>query len=124
MRKILISAILLGVAATSAPAAAQYDRRYDDRYDVDYRGGQGIDRQLQNLEQRIDNAYQRRLISGGEARRLRDQANDIGRLFDRYRRNGLSGREHQDLQYRIQNLRQRLQWERREGREERRDRRW
>ena len=128
MRKFLISAALVGLVAAAAPAAAQYDYsrdrgyddRYDQRYDRDYRGGQQIDRQLDNIVQRIDRAFQRRLISSSEARRLRSQADDIARLHDRYRRNGLSPREHQDLQYRIHNLRQRLQWERREGREERR----
>ena len=92
MRKILISAMLLSSVAISAPAAAQY------------RGGgwghQGanIERQLDQLEQQID------------------------RLHDRYRRNGLSAGEHRDLQMRIQNLRQRVQAERREGRfDDRRD---
>ena len=120
MRKFLISALLLSAAAAATPAAAQYDYDRQGRYDYDYRGGQQIERQLGMIVERIDRAYQRRLISDREARRLRNEANDIGRRYDRYRRNGLNGYEHQDLQRRIQHLRQRLQWERREGREERR----
>lgn len=118
MRKILISAALLGVVASAAPASAQYYGRYDNR------GGQQIDRQIDQIVERIDRLYQRRLISSNEARRLRDQANDVSRRLDRYSRNGLDQREYQDLQYRIQNLRQRVQEERREGRDDRRDRRW
>jgi hypothetical protein len=128
MRKFLISAALLSVAAAAAPAAAQDYGRYGDRYgygDRYDRGGRQIERQLGQIVERIDRAYQRRLISSNEARRLRNQANDIDRLYDRYSRNGLDWREQQDLQYRIQNLRQRLRWERQEGRwEDRRDRRW
>jgi len=122
MRKLLISAMLVSAAVAASPATAQYQPgRYGDRYEQGYRGGQQIDRQLDNIVERIDRAYQRRLISGSEARRLRNEANDIARRYDRYRRGGLSGYEHDDLQRRIQHLRQRLQWERQEGRD---DRRW
>jgi flavin-dependent dehydrogenase len=129
MRKFMISAALLGVAVAATPAAAQYNQgrygdryedRYEDRHGYDHRGGQQIERQLDRIVERIDRAYQRRLISANEARRLRGQANDIARLYDRYRRNGISGWEHQDLQRRIQSLRSRLQWERQEGRYDRR----
>lgn len=116
MRKILISAMLLSSVAISAPAAAQY------------RGGgwghQGanIERQLDQIERQIDRLRDRRLISRHEAARLERQAEQIDRLHDRYRRNGLSAGEHRDLQMRIQNLRQRVQAERREGRfDDRRD---
>jgi Skp family chaperone for outer membrane proteins len=118
MRKFLISAALLSVAAAATPASAQ---RYYDDYRHDYRGGQQIERQLDNIFQRIDRAYQRRLLSSKEARRLRDRAQDVGNRYARYRRDGLSPSEHHDLQRRIQDLRSRLQDERREGRYERRD---
>ena len=127
MRKFLISAALLSVAAASAPAAAQYDSRYDDRrYDdrrgyEEFRGGERIDRQLAQISERIQRAYQRRLISSNEARRLEREVDQIDRLEDRYSRNGLSNWERQDLQRRVQHLRQRLQWERQEGRDDRRD---
>ena len=126
MRKFLISAALLSVAAAAAPASAQYDsrhdgRRYDDRrgYD-DFRGGERTDRQLAQISERIQRAYQRRLISSNEARRLQREVDQIDRLEDRYGRNGLSGWERQDLQRRVQHLRQSLQWERQEGRDDRR----
>jgi TolA-binding protein len=120
MRKFLISAALLSAAAVTAPAAAQY-RDYDRG--SDYRGGQGVERQLDQITDRIRRAEDRDRISRSEANRLLRQAEQIDRLYDRYRRNGINQREHYDLQNRIQNLRQRLQFERREDRyDDRRDR--
>ena len=114
MRKFLISAMLLSTVAVATPAAAQYNRGYGHQ-------GQNIERQLDQLEQRIDQLRDSRLISNNEARRLSRQAEQIDRLHDRYRRNGLTQREHWDLQNRVQNLRQQVQAERREGRDDRRD---
>ena len=119
MRKFLISAVLLTSFAAAAPAAAQY---YPNRgYGNGYGQAQGIERQLDQIKRQIDNLRDRRLISNNEAFRLSRQAEQIDRLHDRYRRNGLSQREHWDLQNRIQDLRQHLRSERREGREDRRD---
>jgi hypothetical protein len=115
MRKFLIPALLL--ASIAAPAAAQYHGGHDGR-----RGGLGIERQIDQIERQIDRLRDRRLISSSEAHRLSRRAEQIDRLHDRYRRNGLSRREHGDLQRRIHDLRQRVQYERREGREDRRDR--
>ena len=119
MRTFLISALALSAIAVSAPAAAQ---QYRGGYN---QGGQGIERQIDQLEQQIDRLRDRRLISPQEAVRLARQAEQIDRLHDRYRRNGLNQGEHRDLMQRIQNLRQRVQAERLEGRNDRRgDRRW
>ena len=115
MRKFLISTVLLSTVMVAAPASAQVNRGYGHQ-------GQNIERQLDQLEQRIDNMRDRRLISRNEAIRLSRQAEQIDRLHDRYRRNGLTQREHWDLQNRIQNLRQQVRYERREGRDDRRDR--
>jgi hypothetical protein len=136
MRKIILTAVLLSSAfAAAAPAAAQYrdyDRGYGYGYGYNQNHGRGIEQQLRQLSQRIDNMYQRRLLSDREASRLqRDVQNIHRRLYD-YARNGLSPREHQDLQYRIQNLRHHIQQERCAGRYDRRaaprdrwdDRRW
>ena len=119
MRKLLISAALVSAVALSAPASAQ---RWDNR-GHGYSQGQtrGFDRQLQQLRQRIDNMYQRRLLSGNEARNLQGRVGHVRQRLYSYSRNGLSYRERQDVQHRIHNLRQRLQRERFEGREQRRD---
>jgi hypothetical protein len=122
MRKFIIPAVLLSTAFAAAPAAAQY-RDYDRGYGQGYtqHHGRGIEQQLRQISQRIDNMYQRRLLSNNEASRLqRDVQNIERRLYD-YARNGLSPREHQEIQYRIHNLRERLHRERWEGREQRRD---
>ena len=108
MRKMLISAFLIGATVVSAPASAQYGRghRSDDR----------IDRQIEQIEDRIRQARDNRRISRREADRLLRQADQIDRLEDRYSRNGLNGRELQDLRNRVQHLRPQLRWERQDGR--------
>jgi septal ring factor EnvC (AmiA/AmiB activator) len=119
MRKLLISAALLSAVAVAAPASAQ---RWDDRgRGYGQNQTQGFDQQLQQLRQRIDQMYQRRLLSNNEARKLQGRVNDLrSRLYD-YSRNGLTYRERDDIQRRIYDLRQRIQSERHEGREQRRD---
>lgn len=126
MRKFLISAALISAAAIAAPASAQHGQgqhQGQGRYGhSNYgQGGQSIERQLDQLQERIARARARRLISNNEARNLFRQAEQIDRLHYQYRRNGLSQGEFHDLQNRIQNLRHRIQGERREGREDRRD---
>ena len=118
MRKLLISAVILGTLASAAPAAAQY-RDYRGGYDS--RGDDRIDHQIQRIEDRIRQAAQQRRISGREAQYLLRQAHGIDRLEDRYSRNGLSQWERQDLRNRVQNLRQQLRFERQDGRYDRRD---
>ena len=119
MRKILISAAILASVAAAAPAAAQY-RGYG--YGQGPTRSEQIERQLQQLRDRIRRAEDRDLISEREEARLLDRLGDIARRYDNFRRNGLSAREHQELQHRIQDLRQRIQSERREGRDDRRGR--
>jgi hypothetical protein len=113
MRKFILSAIAISAIAVSAPAAAQQHRGGYNH------GGQGIERQIDQMERQIDRLRDRRLISRNEAVRLSRQAEQIDRLHDRYRRNGLSQGEHRDLMQRIQNLRQSVRYERREGRNDR-----
>ena len=115
MRKLLIPALILSAVSVSAPAAAQY------RGGGYGHGGANIERQLDQIEQQIDRLRDRRLISRDEAQRLQRQAEHIDRLHDRFRRDGLSRREHHELTQRVHHLRQQLRWERQEGREDRRD---
>ena len=110
MRKILISALIIGASVASVPASAQYRGGYGNRSD------NGIDRQIDQIEQRIRQAAQNGRISRGEANRLLRQADQLDRLEDRYSRNGLNGRELQDLRNRVQNLRQQLRLDRQDGR--------
>ncbi len=115
MRKFIISAALIGTTMVSVPAAAQYNQGRGYGYGNDHRYAQGIERQLDQIERRIDRLYDRRQISKNEARRLSREAEQIDRLHDRYSRNGLDRGEYGDLQRRIQILRQRVMNERRDG---------
>jgi hypothetical protein len=123
MRKILISAALISAASMAAPAAAQYgdyNRGNDRNYGYDQ--GRNIEHEIDQIKQRIDRAARRGTISRSEANRLFRRADQLDRLADRYRRNGLSPREHDELQRRVQDLRQQLRFERRDDwRDDRRD---
>ena len=114
MRKILISALLIGATAVSIPAPASAQYRSD--YNRGHRSDDRIDHQIRQIEDRIRQARQNRRISRSEADRLLRQADHIDRLEDRYSRNGLSRWEHQDLRQRVQNLRAQLRWDRHDGR--------
>lgn len=111
MRKILISALLIGATIASVPAAAQQHRGYGNRND------DRIDHQIEQIEDRIRQARDNRRISRGEADRLLRRADQIDRLEDRYSRNGLSRWEIQDLRQRVQNLRAQLRFDRQDGRQ-------
>ena len=124
MRKILISAALISAAAVAAPASAQYyqndyNRGYGQGYGYNQNYGRNIDQQINQIQQRIERAARNGRISRSEANRLFRQAEQIDRLYDRYRRNGLSQYEARDLQNRIQYLRQNLRFERQEDRYDR-----
>ena len=119
MRKLLISASLAIAAVVAVPAAAQ-----NRGYDYNYRGGENIDRQLDNIAERIRRAEDRDRISDREADRLLRRVEQIDRLSHRYRRNGFTQWERRDLQNRVQNLRQQLRWERQEDRRDDRRDRW
>lgn len=110
MRKLLIATALAAAGLAALPAAAQ---SYGERgYGYGYGQGRGIEQQLRELDWRITRAAERRTISWREANDLRRQADWVRRLHYRYRRDGLSQWEYRDLQNRIQNIRQRLRWER------------
>src|SRR5687768_11613235 len=126
--KLIVSA-LVGAAglAVATPATAQdYSRnqdRYEDRYDRDDRRDNRADRyedrryddrgqvraisvQIQQLEQRVQRLDGRDRISEREAAGLRRGVYNLRQQFRDYARNGLSQREAQVLQSRIQQLRQ------------------
>ena len=112
MRKLLISATLIGAASVAVPASAQ---PYRGGYDQNYRNDDRIDHQIRQIEDRIRRAAEQRRISRGEAERLLRQARQIDQLEDRYSRNGLTQWEVQDLRNRVQDLRQQLRFERQDG---------
>ena len=101
-------ALIVAAAAVAAPAAAQFPR--PDYGYGEVRGG-GVESELAQVQQRIRMAVQRRLISRDEGDRLSRAAD---RIEDRLRHNGrdgLSFGEREDVQRRINALRDRLRFE-------------
>lgn len=121
MRKLLISLAAAGSAlAAASPAAAQY---YPQQYGYGYNGygyngyGYGDYGQVRALQARIDSIqYQIRMldrrdaIRGESADRLNEDAERLENRLHRAARYGLNGYEASDIQARIANLEQRVQY--------------
>jgi predicted RNase H-like nuclease (RuvC/YqgF family) len=132
--KIIVSAVLGSAALTAAvPAQAQGypqygngsyqqsrdydhdrddhrdDRRYDDRGQAN-----AIRTQIEQLERRIQRNDGRDRISDREAASLRRAVYSLRQQYRDYSRNGLTRREVQVLQNRIQQVRQQIGYERRD----------
>ncbi|HEX8527102.1 hypothetical protein [Allosphingosinicella sp.] len=120
MRKFLIPLAAAAIAVSAAPAAAQYRGH---GYQQGPTRSVQIERQLEQLRDRIRRAEDRDIISDREEDRLLRRLGNIAQRYDRFRRNGLSRSEQNELHRDIQDLRQRLRSERREERwDDRRDR--
>lgn len=108
MRKILLSALIAGSALAAAPASAQGFRA----------GYQGVAREIQSdinqLDNQITRATQRRTISLREAGSLRGQTMQLQRLFNQFSRGGLDRREVATLTSQVNAVRAHLRLERRD----------
>lgn len=120
MKKILMT--LAATAATfvaAAPATAQSWSNVAQR-GYGYPGDRGMvnrfNQEIRQLDQRIERSAQRRAISPGEYRALRNQSNDFKRALNNFARNGLDRGEVRSLDQRLLNLRNRIRDERRDGR--------
>ena len=131
MKKLLVSLALVSSAlVAAAPASAQYyggrydrdDYRYDRddyRYGREYRG-QDLQPRLNRINAQISRGMERGLITPREGQRLRWEMGNIwqqARQF--YRTGGYDYREQAILDRRIDQLQQRVRFERRDD-----DRRW
>ena len=123
MRKLLITLAATSAAlVAAAPASAQgyYGGGYGQRGHQGYPGDHGLiqrfEQQIGNLQQRIERSAQRRAISPGEYRSLRNQSAQLRQRLHRFAYNGLSRGEVQDIADRIDDLRERIRDERRDGR--------
>lgn len=106
MRKSMIVAVLMGAAA-SAPAYAQWARPYEDTgYGYGYNDNgynnrdddaYGIDQQIRQVRTEISSAADQDRISYDREQRLLQQLNDISDRYYRYRDNGMSSSERQDV---------------------------
>jgi len=141
MRKTTLLAALapMVLGGLSAPAMAQdwhqgdrgYDRQANDgRYNnggYDNRGGYNnrgwqmtpqrnsmIRADIEQLDNAINRSVQRRTISPREAAGLRMQARDVKRMYYGYSRDGLNRNEVYALEQRVNQIRGRLQMERRD----------
>lgn len=115
MRQILIPFGLIAVASLSVamPAAAQYPGVGYGAF-----GGGGIERELAEIRQQIRMDFARGLLSRREADRFTRDADHIEAMLHHRAWHGLTLREREDLQHRIQVLRGRLRLERFEGRQD------
>lgn len=114
MRKLLLTLAAASAALVAAsPASAQ-------RSNYGYPGDRGIMQRFQTdigqINQRIERSAQRRAISAGEYRALRNHSRELSQRLNRFARDGLSRGEVRDISDRIDNLRDRLRNERRDGR--------
>jgi hypothetical protein len=110
----LVATLGIGAASTSALAhsnpygnraeAARYTpvRNHDVRSDIN------------RLDRQIARAQANRTISHREARGLQQQATSVKRLYSQYARNGLTAREAQALQVRVDRIQYALRTERRD----------
>jgi len=108
MKRILASLLAVGaVAAAAAPAAAQ--------------PWQTINQRQANLDRRIDVGVRNGDLTRNEARHLRGQFHDLQRLEARYRVDGLSLRERNDLDRRFDRLSAQIRAERHDRQQARND---
>ena len=107
MRKLIMSIVLASTAAAATPAVAQ-------RWVLAPSVRSEIQRDINQLNNRIDRARQRGTLSPREATCLRRDARNLQRLYWRYSRNGLTRSEVATLELRVNDIRQRLREERRD----------
>ncbi|WP_310533507.1 hypothetical protein [Novosphingobium sp.] len=118
----LIAAMAFGAAVPAqAQNYGQHNQGRDYGYNHNnngYNNGQGIEREITQLERQVNRGDNRDRISEREAAGLRRDVAQLRWTYRSYARNGLSSSEVRTLQNRIQNIRHRLQNERndRDGR--------
>jgi len=120
MKKIFLSVAALSALSVGAPAAAQYQNQGygngnsqngyypNDNYQNGANGN--VAARIGQLQARLQAGMQSGAISRQEAQPLRLQLQQLTRLERQYSINGLSGQERADLQQRIRNLRQQIQY--------------
>jgi len=113
MRKLLIAAALISSAATAAPALAQPGYGHGGPGWVQMRPRvDALLRDLNAVDQRIQIAIDRRMISPRDAFGLRNESNRIRFAITRQGRDGISDREFVNLRSRVDQLQLRLRFDR------------
>jgi hypothetical protein len=111
-KKALLSLLAASAVAIATPALAQ---NYGHGGGYGYGQGGGLHREQAQLAQQIERAAYRGTISRREAQNLRYQLAQYERLEWRYRRDGLSRWERNDLAQRLDRIRWQLREDRRDG---------
>jgi hypothetical protein len=117
-KKALLSLLAASAVAISTPTLAQSYGGHGGGYGGGYGGGGwngSLNGEQAQLSQRIDRAAYRGTISRREAQDLRHQLSEYERLEWRYRRDGLSRWERNDLSQRLDRIRWQLREDRRDG---------
>ena len=103
MKRIVLSLVAAAsLAGAAAPAFAQGPRPSD---------WQPLAERADNIERRIDEGVRTGQLTGREARGLHEQFHSLLRLEDRYRRDGMTLREREELQRRYDALSARVRFE-------------
>ena len=108
---LIAAASALALTATAASAQG-YGARHDDRETAGPGGWMSINQRQAELDRRIDRGVQNGDLNRREARRLRQEFNQIAQLEYRYRANGLNARERADLDRRFDRLSMQIRGER------------
>jgi len=117
MNKLMKTSLLAAsIAATVAPAAAQYQRdgrAYNDGMIAEQSvngqyGYTDFSQRIAQLQTRIQTGVQTGTISRSEARSLRQQLRTVAQLERQYAVNGVTAQERQVLQQRVRAVRQEL----------------
>lgn len=131
MRKVLISLGIATAALAALPAAAQPGYGYNGYGNNGYYNGggngqyrDGARQELWQLSQRVDRAIQRGDLTRREADFFRREIAQLRYLDQRYSYGGYDWRERQQLDQRIDRLRERLRYERRDDDRRYGDGRW
>jgi hypothetical protein len=95
MKKLIMTLAAASALTAAAPAAAQY-------------ANSNIEMRINELQARLQAGVRNGTITRGEAEMLRDRLRELSRLERQYSRDGLSGGERDQLQQRIQMLRQQI----------------
>jgi len=107
----LLAMSAVAALAAATPAAAQYGSysgQYDGRYSSQYGQDVSFGARISNLEARLDAGTRAGTIDRSEAWSLRRQLYQLRRLEARYRMDGFTQYERQDLAQRLRSVRQNL----------------
>lgn len=115
MKTLMLSMAAVAALSAGVASAQPYGDRAYGHPGRDRGEWMSINQRQMMLDRRIDRGVQTGQLTRREAWNLRNQFNQIARLENRYRRNGLSEWERADLDRRFDRLAMQIRWDRRDG---------